>query len=116
MSSRTYPAEIVLERRQYQELCHGLRNRGFQERAGGAEEKVRMGAGAVSLFSKSFSGFDIVYRAREDFGAHIREITERRMAPSFSWKVLSTMKAWRGLSNAVVRERIRRTFAGTLVI
>ncbi len=82
MPSPTYPAEIALERRQYQELCSGLRNRGFQERAGGAEEKVRMGAGSVSVFSKSFTGFDIIYRAREDFGAHIRDITERRMNPS----------------------------------
>lgn len=82
MPTLDFPAEMAMERRQYQELCSGLRARGFQEKAGGAEEKVRMGAGSVSLFSKSFTGFDISYRAREDFGAHIREITERRMSPS----------------------------------
>ena len=72
------PVEKTIQREVYAAFSSNLRTRGFSDRKPPPEERVVVGPGNVSSLGKSFTAFDIIIGAREEFGRYAMEISSGR--------------------------------------
>jgi hypothetical protein len=75
-------AELGLARERFAEFSANLRARGFADCKPPPDQRVVVGAGSVTSLSKSFTSFDLIIGAKEDFGRYAIEVSSGRRSAS----------------------------------